>query len=76
MAEYQIKHFLEIEHEAATKIVLSILKDDLINLYEDWNRVFNKDHGYVFSKDRDEDLKQISEHISAYNKILAYYGEK
>lgn len=65
---------LNVEWEAIQSIVITVLKEDLESLRADWQRVYEKQEGYVFSHDKREDLEQISEHISAYKKLIRYYG--
>lgn len=65
---------LKVDWDAIQHVVVQVLKEDLESLRKDWIAVYNSDDGYVFSKDKREDLEQISEHISAYKKLIRYYG--
>lgn len=65
---------LKVEWEALQHIVIQVLREDLDALRKDWVRVYEGTNGHVFNKDRRADLEEISEHITAYKKLIAYYG--
>jgi hypothetical protein len=65
---------LKVDWEAIQHIVVQVLKEDLDSLRRDWVKVYEGTNGFVFNKDRRADLEEISEHISAYKKLISYYG--
>lgn len=69
-----MSYHLNVDWEAVQHIVIQVLKEDLESLRKDWARVYSSDQGHVFSEEKREDLEQISEHISAYKKLIRYYG--
>lgn len=66
---------LKVDWEAIQHIVVQVLKEDLDSLRKDWVSVYESEAGHVFSKDKREDLEQISEHITAFKKLIRYYGD-
>lgn len=66
---------ISIDWNSAQGIVLQVLKQDLECLRADWAKTYNDQGCGVFTTDRQEDLEQIYAHISAYKKIIKYYGE-
>jgi hypothetical protein len=68
------KFSIAIDWNSAQDIVVQVLKQDLECLRADWNKRYNDQVGAIFTTDRQEDLEQISAHISAYKKIIKYYG--
>jgi hypothetical protein len=66
---------VSMDWDTAQNIVVRVLKKDLDCLRADWNKRYEeKDGPGIFSDDVKEDLKKISAHISAYKKIIKYYG--
>jgi hypothetical protein len=70
------KFSIAIEWNSAQDIVVQVLKQDLECLRADWNKRYNDQWGCggIFTTDKQEDLEEISAHISAYKKIIKYYG--
>jgi hypothetical protein len=65
---------LKVDWEAIQHIVVQVLKEDLDSLRMDWVKVYGSEEGYVFNKDKRADLEEICEHISAFKKLIRYYG--
>ena len=72
---------VSIDCDTAQKIAIKVLQKDLDGLRADWvKRYKDKEDGVVlwgagiFLSDVQEDLDEISAHISAYRKIIRYYG--
>jgi hypothetical protein len=66
---------ISLDWDTAHNIILSVLKKDLDCLREEWvSRYEDKSYVGIFSDDVQEDLEEISAHISAYKKIISYYG--
>jgi hypothetical protein len=66
---------VSIDWDTAQNIVVRVLKKDLDCLRADWNKRYGeKNSPGIFSDDVKEDLEEISAHISAYKKIIKYYG--
>ena len=67
---------VSIDWPSAQGILLQVLKQDLECLRADWNKRYESKHDSlgIFSNNVQEDLEQISAHISAYKKIIEYYG--
>ena len=68
------KFLLSVDWDSAQSLLISILKDNLDNLRNDWDKVYKEKRGYVFSADYEEDISEISAHISAIKKIIRYHG--
>lgn len=68
------KFSISIDWNSAQDIVVQVLKQDLECLRADWAKRYDDQGCGIFSTDRQEDLEQISAHISAYKKIIKYYG--
>jgi hypothetical protein len=51
-----------------------VLIEDLNSLHTDWNTVYGRSEGMVFTRQRDEDLAEISKHIAAFKLLIKYYG--
>jgi hypothetical protein len=51
-----------------------VLIEDLNSLHTDWNTVYGRSEGMVFTRQRDEDLAEISKHIQAFKMLIKYYG--
>jgi hypothetical protein len=66
---------VKLTGDQVTNIVTDELKRARDYLIDDWAKVHNSLEGFVFSKDRNEDLKIISEHIAALRLVLEFYGE-
>jgi hypothetical protein len=65
---------LPIDWDAMQKITAAVLIEDLDSLHNDWNTVYGRDRGMVFSLEREEDLAEISKHIQAFKLLIKYYG--
>jgi hypothetical protein len=67
---------VSIDWDTAQNIVVRVLKKDLDSLREDWIKRYEGKHDSlaIFSHSVQEDLEEISAHISAYKKIIKYYG--
>jgi len=72
---------VSIDWDTAQRIAIRVLQKDLACLRADWVKRYNdKEDGVVlcgsgiFLSDVQEDLEEISAHISAYKKIIRYYG--
>ena len=65
---------VSIDWDTAQMIALRVLKKDLYCLREDWVKRYNMCEPGIFLSDVQEDLEEISAHISAYKKIIRYYG--
>lgn len=68
------KFSISIDWNSAQDIVVQVLKQDLECLRADWHKTYSGQGNGIFTTDRQEDLEQISAHISAYKKIIKYYG--
>jgi hypothetical protein len=66
---------IKLTGDQVTSIVINELKRARDYLIDDWTRVHGSLEGFVFSKNREEDLKVISEHIAALRLVLEFYGE-
>lgn len=69
------KYLISVNWEAMQSVMVMVLKEDLASLRNDWNKVYKTKKGMIWSTDFQEDLEEISSHISAYKKLLKYYGE-
>lgn len=69
------KYLIPVNWEAMQSLMVKVLKEDLDSLINDWNKVYKAKKGMIWSTDFQEDLEEISSHISAYKKILKYYGK-
>jgi hypothetical protein len=67
---------VSIDWDTAQRITIRVLQKDLDCLRADWVRRYNdkQDSPGIFLSDVREDLEEISAHISAYKKIIRYYG--
>ena len=66
---------VEIDMDAADKIVVVNLKHMLECLEDDYE-LRKEDRGMaIFEKDKDEDLKILKKHIKSFKTVLKYYGE-
>lgn len=65
---------LPVDWDAMQKITAAVLVEDLDSLHNDWNTVYGRDRGMVFTDDRDVDLAEISKHIAAFKLLIKYYG--
>jgi hypothetical protein len=65
---------LPIDWDAMQKITAAVLIEDLDSLLTDWNTVWARDRGMVFSLEREEDLAEMSKHIQAFKLLIKYYG--
>jgi hypothetical protein len=65
---------LPIDWDAMQKITAAVLIEDLDSLLTDWNTVYGRDRGMVFSLEREEDLAEMSKHIQAFKLLIKYYG--
>jgi hypothetical protein len=65
---------LPIDWDAMQKITAAVLIEDLNSLHTDWNTVYGRSEGMVFTRQRDEDLAEISKHIAAFKLLIKYYG--
>ena len=66
---------VEIDMDAADKIVVINLKHMLECLEDDYE-LRKEDRGMaIFEKDKDEDLKILKKHIKSFKTVLKYYGE-
>ena len=72
---------VSIDWDTAQRIAIRVLQKDLDCLRADWVKRYNDKEDKVvlcgsgiFLSDVQEDLEEISAHISAYKKIIRYYG--
>jgi hypothetical protein len=65
---------LPIDWDAMQKITAAVLIEDLDSLRTDWNTVYGRGEGMVFSREREEDLAEMSRHIQAFKMLIKYYG--
>jgi hypothetical protein len=74
--EHMSDFTVSIDWDTAQNIVMRVLKKDLYCLRKDWDKRYEGKHDSlgVFSDSVQEDLEEISAHISAYKKIIKYYG--
>ena len=65
---------VEIDIDAADKIVVANLSS-MLELLENDYELRKEDRGMaIFEKDKDEDLKILKEHIKAFKTVIKYYG--
>lgn len=67
---------VSIDWDTAQRITIRVLQKDLHCLRADWNKRYKDKYDSlgIFSDNVQEDLDEISAHISAYKKIIRYYG--
>ena len=64
---------VEIDMDAADKIVAVNLKN-MLELLEDDYGLRKEDRGMaIFEKDKDEDLRILKKHIKSFRTVLKYY---
>lgn len=68
------KYHIPVDWDAMQPLIVSVLNETLDSLRNDWEKVYKKKRGYVFSTDYEEDLEELSAHISAFKKIIRYHG--
>ena len=69
------QYTVNLNYELVDDIVKNELTDIYHNLNRDLNNRMNDDERYgIFSKDKDEDIIAINEHLYALSLILKYYG--
>lgn len=69
-----MKAAIELECDQLESIVRHELTRMLSYLENDLDRVKEKDTGYVFSSDKQKDIKKIKKHIKSFKRVLKYYG--
>ncbi len=69
-----MKYSIPVDWAAMEGVLVSVLKEDLDQLREDWVKVFELQRGFVYDADPKKDCEQISEMIQAFKKIIKYYG--
>lgn len=67
---------INIDPDTADNIVRDILKMHVAYLQDDLNKVRELNRGHIFSTDKYEDIQEIQSHISAFTKVLSYFGDK
>lgn len=66
---------VEIDIDAADKIVIQNLKSMLECLENDYE-LRKEDRGMaIFECDKDKDLKLLKKHIKSFKTVLKYYGD-
>ena len=66
---------VEIDMDAADKIVVSNLNCMLECLENDYELRKEGRGMAIFEKDKEEDLKILKKHIKSFKTVLKYYGE-
>ena len=66
---------VEIDMDAADKIVVSNLNCMLECLENDYELRKEGRGMAIFENDKDEDLKILKKHIKSFKTVLKYYGE-
>lgn len=69
-----MKTMVELEREQIESIIVDDLHKSLCYLEKDLERVKELNQGHVFSKDKEEDIKEIKKHIKSLKRIIKYYG--
>ena len=66
---------VEIDYDAADKIVVANLSSMLECLENDYELRKEGRGMAIFEHDKDEDLKLLKKHIKSFKTVLKYYGE-
>jgi hypothetical protein len=65
---------VKIDNDQVTNVLITELRSARNILIDDWVRVRDKNEGFIFDKDPQKDLAEISEHIEAMRIVIQYYG--
>lgn len=63
-----------VNWDAMQGIIVSVLREDMESLQQDLQKVCKTGKGFVYSMDPDVDAEHLSDLLSAYRKIIKYYG--
>jgi hypothetical protein len=69
-----MKTTIELEGDQIDAIIKQELSLMVSTLESDLNTVKESDQGYIFSKDKKEDIAEIKKHIKSFKRVIKYYG--
>jgi hypothetical protein len=65
---------VKIDNDQVINVLVTELRSARNFLIDDWVKVRDKNEGFVFDKDPQKDLAEISKHIEAMRVVIQYYG--
>ena len=68
------RYNIPVDWDAMQPLIISVLNETLDDIRRDWEKVYTTKRGFVFSTDYEDDLEQLSAHITAFKKIIRYHG--
>jgi hypothetical protein len=65
---------VKIDYDQVVNVITEELRQSRNTLINDWVKVRDKNEGFIFDKDPQKDLAELSKHIEAMRVVIQYYG--